>query len=151
MAYITTVLGYQDRSVLPAQYVTDLELIYPGWIVRNLADLSAWIDARLVKRYPIPFQAPFPPIVVRWLVQMQDLDSLLKMGVQTTDQQYVKVEEKATRATDEIKEAANAKDSLFGLPAIVDDNTPNKGGPLGYAEVSPYDWFRNQRDRVDSR
>jgi len=131
---------YKKYSVLPAVDVDDVESIQPGWIDRKLRAVSYAVDARLRKRYAVPFASPYPDTVCDWVARMVDPVVLKKRGVDATDEQFVSIAEDAQHAREEIKEAADAEEGLFDLPSLdtADASAISKGEPLGYSEASPY-------------
>lgn len=62
--------GYRRRTIIPEDFVDEVETISPGWIHLNLLAWSSWINARLRKRYGVAAQGkalPFgqvPPLVL---------------------------------------------------------------------------------------
>lgn len=133
---------YKKYSILPAVDIDDIETIQAGWIDRKLRAISRSVDARLRKRYAVPFESPYPDAVCDWVARIMDPQTLKKRGVDATDQQFISIEEDAKAAIEELKEAANAEDGLFDLPVVdsADGSAITKGGPLGYSESSPYVW-----------
>ena len=131
---------YKEYTVLPAVDIDDVETIQAGWIDRKLRAVSYAVDARLRKRYAVPFSAPYPDAVCDWVARIMDPLLLKKRGVDATDEQFVSIAEDATAAREEIKEAADAEEGLFDLPTLdtADASAISKGAPLGYSEASPY-------------
>jgi hypothetical protein len=120
----------------------------PGYVEARLAANSAWLDARLLKRYVVPFSAPYPEIVLSWLERLTTRDCYLRRGFTLGSAQDQTILDRAKDAEAEIKEAADSKDGLFDLP-VNDTNHGASGvaygGPLGYSETSPYVWTDEQR------
>lgn len=131
---------YKKYSVLPAVDLDDVEVVQAGWIDRKLRAISYAVDARLRKRYSVPFTDPYPDAVCDWVARIMDPLTLKKRGVDATDEQFVSIEEDARAAREEIREAADAEEGLFDLPTLdtADGSAISKGGPLGYSEASPY-------------
>lgn len=131
---------YKKYSVLPSGDIDDVETVQAGWVDRRLRAISNAVDARLRKRYSVPFSSPYPDQVCDWVARLMDPLTLRKRGVDATDEQYVSIEAEASMAREEIKEAADANEGLFDLPALdtADASAISKGGPLGYSEASPY-------------
>lgn len=148
MATYLVLSTYRARSGLPAAWVNGVETAAAGWIDTLLEDLSAQIDARLAKRYTVPFAAPPPRCVLRWLAAIADPIVLRKRGIDQTDEQYIDVRNMADQAWKEVEEAANGNTGLFDLPARADTTASGieRGGPLGYSEASPYVWTDVQAD-----
>jgi hypothetical protein len=129
-----------EYTVLPMTTVDAVEAVQEGWIDRKLSALSRAIDARLRKRYTVPFTEPYPEAVCDWLARLVDPLILKKLGVDATDEQFVSIADDAKKAAEEIKEAADAQEGLFDLPLLdtADASAISKGAPLGYSEASPY-------------
>ena len=117
-----------------------METIQAGWVDRKLRAISRAVDARLRKRYTVPFEAPYPDAVCDWVARIADPVVLKKRGVDATDEQFQSIAEDATLAREEVAEAANADEGLFDLPVSdsADASAISKGGPYGYSEASPY-------------
>lgn len=149
MAYLTNA-QFKLLTIAPAVYVDQIEALEAGWTQAQLDHWSIWIDSRLKKRYAAPFDTASPPTVVRgWLARIVTEELYLKRGVDATDEQFVRVTERAKDARDEVKEAAESKEGLFELPLRQDApgaTGVTKGAPLAYTEVSPYTWSRLQRE-----
>lgn len=140
--------AFAARTDLPPEYLDAIEDRTPGWLDVQLEQWSRWIDARLVKRYAVPFADPAPEIVKLWLSTIVTFRALLKRGVDPSDldvdllrEDYERVVGTADRPG-EIKEAADAEKGLFELP--LRQNTVatgiSKGAPRQYSEQSPYAW-----------
>jgi len=134
---------YKSYSVLPEVDIDDVEAIQPGWIGRKLQATSRAIDARLRKRYSVPFRLPYPDTVRDWTARLVDPLVLKKRGIDATDEQFLSIDADAAAARDEIREAADGAEGLFDLPALdtADASAISKGAPLGYSETSPYVWM----------
>ena len=92
MSYLD-VEEYKQYSNLPDVDIDDMEAIQAGWIDRKLRALSNAVDARLRKRYSVPFVAPFPDQVCDWVARLMDVALLKKRGVDATDEQFVSIVE----------------------------------------------------------
>lgn len=141
VAYLD-VAGFKNLTVMPSEAVDELELAHAGWLAAQLANRSKLIDAKLAKRYDVPFQSPYPEIVQGWLARIVTPLAMLRRGVDATDQQYVDIRDDARAAWEEIDEAANGEEGLYDLPlrADTDASGVTRGGPFGYSEASPYVW-----------
>lgn len=140
--------GFRARTLLPGGDVDLIESAAPGWILGQLSDWSAQIDARLAKRYEAPFAAPYPIAVLGWLARIVTVRCYLKRGVNADDEQFVLIKEDAAAALVEIKEAADAKEGLYELPLRSDTTAggATKGLPLVATQASPYVWMDEQLD-----
>lgn len=151
MGYLS-VAEFKIRTVMPQQDVDTLELSEPGFLQQTLDDWSEEIDTRLSKRYDVPFKAPYPKTIIRWLVTIVTPIAYEKRGWNPqTDGATIR--EDAKTAKDEIKEAAEAEKGLFELPLISDSSKSGvtKGGPYGYSEASPYVWRDRQLEAAEDR
>lgn len=154
MAYLV-LATYRSRAGIPGAWIDAIEVGTPGWVDTLLEDLSAAIDARLAKRYAVPFAAPPPRAVLRWIAALADVRVLLKRGIDQTDRQYEDIARLADTAEKELAEAADGNTGLFDLPKRADTDASgiSRGGPLGYSEASPYVGFDEQgaRGRAEDR
>lgn len=147
MAYLT-LAAFKLLSVIPPEYLDDIETDQAGWTDAQLGRWSDWIDSRLAKRYAAPFGTPYPGAVTGWLNDLVTFEAYLKRGIDPTDKQTSEIVRRRDTAMAEIKEAADAKDGLFDLPLRADTTASgiSKGSPLGYSEASPYVGFELQRE-----
>lgn len=138
--------GFRSHTILPDEDVNEVELRYPGWIATQLAAASQKIDARLRKRYAVPFAEPYPLTVQSWLARIVSLKVLHKRGVDSNDQQYAEIRDDANTVFDELREAADSTDGLYELPTNADTSSSGvvRGGPYFYSESSPYVWTDTQ-------
>lgn len=139
---------FKAASVMPADFIDEIELRTPGWIDGRLKFGSAWLDTRLAKRYDAPFRSPYPFAVQDWLAKIVTFECWLKRGVAASDEQIAEYKQQAASAFAEVREAADSKDGLFELPlrSNVDANGVTRGWPRVYSEQSPYAWADLQRD-----
>ena len=144
-----TVERFRALTTMPSVKIDRLEALAPGWLASKLTARSRWIDARLAKRYAVPFVAPVPEAVEDWLARIVTLQAHLRHGVDQLDEQFQEIKTDATSAETEVKEAAEATDGLFDLPLRADTtgSAITKGAPYIYSEKSPTVWTRMQRDR----
>jgi len=149
---ILTLSNFRANTVMPVQDVDIVEASEPGYIEARGRHHEARINARLWKRYAVPFDSTSPPAtVLGWLVDLVTLDAYRKRGFNPSSAQDQTIIDDATRATAEVTEAANSETGLFELP--LRENAPgvegvSRGGPFGYAEASPYTWMDRQREAV---
>jgi phage gp36-like protein len=141
-----TIATFKAASVMPDEDIDALDARYPSFLDEQLENESAWIDARLRKRYAAPFESPYPKAVVRWLAAMVTDRAYKKRGVDPNDLQAADLVQDAKDAKAEILEAANSETGLFDLPLRADTTGSgiSKGGPLAYSEQSPYVWTDQQ-------
>lgn len=147
MSAYLTVAEFKLETSMPDEAIDELEALRPGFLDRQLAGASAHVDARLRKRYEVPFAAPVPETVRRWVAILVTRAAFKKRGIDPNDAIWQDVTEEAKAALEEIVEAANAVDGLFDLPLRADTTATGiaKGGPLAYSEASPYVHIDRQR------
>lgn len=129
MAYLTRD-EYCQRSRLPINVldraaVTDSSV---DWIAEQLAIESSYIDSRLRKKYAVPFIAPFPRVVIGWLVALVDRLVALRVGYNPTNTDGEEYKALAEAAIAELEEAAKSADGLYDLPILVTDLLPAVSG-----------------------
>lgn len=145
MASYLTVTQFKLAGVIPPQLVDQLETAQAGWVDRQLQLNSSWVDAKLAKRYAVPFSDPAPDIVLSWVARLTTLACFLRRGVDPNDAQFQEIQESAVSAKAEIHEAAGAVHGLYELP-LREDTTEqgiSRGGPRYQSDQSPFAW----RDR----
>lgn len=149
---ILTLSRFRAKTVMPTADVDLLEATEPGYIESRGAYHEGRLNARLAKRYAVPFDSSSPPeVVLGWLVDMVTLDAYKKRGFNPSSAQDQTIVDDAARATAEVLEAANSETGMFELPlrqSAPGADGVSKGGPFGYAEASPYTWARLQREAV---
>lgn len=133
---------------MPAADVDEVEFQFPGFIASRILIASSRIDARLRKRYAVPFVAPVAEIVLEWLTAIVTAEVYRKRGWNPGDAQSAQIEADRDRAFDDLKEAADGHEGLFDIPLREDTTAEgiSKGGPLFYSEASPYKWMDEQRE-----
>lgn len=130
------------RTVMPPESVDALEMRRPGYVAARLALRTTEIHARLAKRYAVPFASPAPDVACMWLEQIVTGDAYEALGYApgAHDERII---EAAKAAQEALKEAANSEVGLYELPLRADlasSDGVERGGPLFYAEQSPYEW-----------
>ncbi|MBN8609146.1 MAG: DUF1320 family protein [Deltaproteobacteria bacterium] len=140
---------FRTLTAMPSVMVDRLEAMAPGWLAAKLTARSRWIDSRLAKRYATPFGTPVPEAVEDWLTRIVTLHAYIRHGVDQLDEQFQELKADATKAEDEIKEAAEATNGLFDLPLRADasGSAISKGAPYVYSERSPTLWTKIQARR----
>lgn len=153
MAGLLLVADFRARTIMPAADVDYLEQAFPGWLQRRLDEETAYMEARLRKRYVVPLDRTSPPfIALRWLTDIVTQAAFHLRGHNATSEQDDKaINEPADRARAELKEAADSKDGLFDLPTrdAAGGSGVVSGGPLSYSETSPYLGFDLQRQNAE--
>jgi hypothetical protein len=144
-----TIERFRTLSAMPGVMIDRLESVAPGWLLAKLTARSRWIDSRLSKRYATPFASPVPEAVEDWLARIVTLHAYLRHGVDQLDEQFQEIKADATKAEDEIREAAEAANGLFDLPLRADapGSAITKGAPYIYSERSPTLWTHIQARR----
>lgn len=147
-------MAYQDkdafanRTTMPVEFIDEIETASAGWTDTQLGLVEAKINARLRKRYAVPFAAPVPDVVLDWQTAIVTHRSYLRRGIDPTDAQMVDIKAAADEAWAEVKEAADAANGLFDLPLRQDTTADgvSKTSTLAYSEASPYVGFDVQAD-----
>ncbi len=140
-AYLS-LADFKLRTVMPSGDVDAVEADTPGYTLARLTAQSAWIDARLRKRYAAPFVQPYPETILDWLTKIVTLEMYKKRGADPADQSIVDIKEDAVTAKAEIKEAADSEVGLFDLPLddTIGATAIAHANPLSYSEAGPYEW-----------
>ena len=152
MTAALTVAEFKLRTSMPTNYVDELaategEDFWP----KQIMQAQEWIDARLAKRYALPFLAPVPGIYLGWITVLATLAGYIRRGFDPTAKQNELFVTAVTDAKKEIAEAADSSVGLFELPLRADKPGTSgvvAGGPLGYSEQSPWDWTDRQIEAV---
>ena len=151
MAIYLTTDEFKLRTLLPANVLQQIEVSTPGWLAAQIEAVSHGIDARLSKRYHVPFKVPYPDVLKSWIINIVSLNAWLKRGMVATDESFGEYKAMHDRAIEEIREAANSETGLFDLP--IDATGPGgasaivRANPQSYSEASPYVWLDVQRGR----
>lgn len=148
MAAYLTMSEFQDRTTMPPEFITALDAARPGWIATQLTLASRWVDARLGKRYAVPFAVPVPDLVLGWVTRLVTFECWQRRGYDPADQSMVQAKQDADDAKAEVREAADSQDGLFDLPLRADipgTSGISRKGPFSYSEQSPYVWISGQR------
>jgi hypothetical protein len=155
MSLYVTLDHVRRRGVLIPDDVDFQETRYPGIVLERATEVSAFVDAQLIKRYAAPFQTPYPDVVIRWVAILTSYEILVDLrGGNPESPQLVTARERYDRAVAQIAQAADSEKGMFELPLRQTDplgaSAVNAGGPLGYSESSPYHWMDRQRERISS-
>lgn len=136
------------KTTAPRAVVEDIEVLEPGWTAARLDLHASWINARLAKRYAVPFAEPVPEPFVLWLVALVTRDVWLRRGRDPLDEGSAAYQSDADAAKQEIFEAANSETGLFDLPLRANSTASGigRGGTMAYSEASPYVAHDAQRE-----
>jgi len=147
-SYLTLDEYREKSSLLPPDFVDEVERAHAGFVIAQLEEASALIESQLRKRYRTPFD-PVPTVCRRWLARIVDHAVMLRRGYSPTDEQAGQTERLHDAALAEIRRAADAVEGDFDLPLRTDADGSGirKGGPRSYSEGSPYVWRSIQRER----
>ncbi len=132
--------GFKALSVIRTEFVDELEISQPGFTLGQLTYWTDWLNARLRKRYQVPFALPYPTAVTGWLARLVTVRVYLKRGLDPSDKQFAEYQRDEQAARDEIKEAAESVEGLFDLPLRADNTGSALSKPKTrvYSEQSPY-------------
>ena len=143
--------SFAAHSLMPSEDVAVLRASQPGFLDAGYSEMQARVEAKLRKRYAIPFDPDnVPEIVLGWEARLFTPRAYFKRGVNPSDAIFQACVDDAKQAWDEVTEAANSETGLFDLPLRTgeDPTAISKGGPLGYSEASPYTWIDVQLEAV---
>jgi hypothetical protein len=88
---------------------------------------------------------PVPEMVLGWITTLVTDDMFRKRGRDPQDAAMVDLKADIETVLAEIKEAADGETGLFDIPVTESaDSAVTTGGPLGYAEQSPYTWTERE-------
>lgn len=143
-----TVAEFRDRTVMAPQDVDLVESKAPGFIDCQIAIKQEMLDARLRKRYSVPFVGTVNEAIKGWLTRIVTPEVMRKRGARADDPMMVQVIDGAAEAVTEIKEAADSQIGLYDLPLTGTTGVSGiaYGGPRAYAEQSPYTWKKIQAE-----
>jgi phage gp36-like protein len=152
MSQYVTVQEVKDLGSMPAEDIDALETSYSDIVDRIATAVSGMFDARLIKRYAAPFEAPYPDALKMAVVQVVVYRLYRKRGYDPSSTMGDLIQKDHDDALAWLKEAADSKEGLVELP--IRQATPpeatavDSGGPLGYSEASPYAWMDVQATEV---
>lgn len=143
--------GFTQRTTMPSSDVALVDSVQPGYIAARIAYWQEKLDARLRKRYAVPFAAPVPEVVLGWLADLITPDIWTKRGVDSSDPMIQRADKARDTSWGEVLEAANSETGLYDLPLREDLQTSGitAGGPLGQSQVSCYDWVDDEAEALN--
>ncbi|MDB4996652.1 MAG: uncharacterized protein JWM74_4084 [Myxococcaceae bacterium] len=132
---------------MPAADIDAVEALYSGTFAGLAEAVSRLFDGRLMKRYDVPFVAPFPEALKLNVAYVVVAQLWKKRGFNPGSVQDDLIEKDRLEALAWLKEAADSKDGLVELPLRADKTATavSAGGPMGYSETSPYSWTDIQK------
>lgn len=146
MAGYLDIAAFKLLSVMPSGDIDARETAQPGYVTRQLDNASGYIDAQLSKRYAVPFTAPAPEIVQRWVTAIATYKIWQRRGWDATDDQVEQIKEDSDKAEEQIQKAADSEKGLYDLPLANGSSGISKGRPRVYSEASPYVWTDGQSE-----
>lgn len=140
--------GFKSLSVMPSEFVDEVEQRYPGWINSQLLAHSGSLDSQLRKRYAAPFQTPYPLTLQLWLARIFTVRCAMRRGISPNDEQFPLYKDDAERAQLQVDAAAESVQAGFDIP-VRETSGPSgtgiaKGAPLSSSQQSPYTWRDDQ-------
>jgi hypothetical protein len=148
-----TVEEFKLRTTMHPSKVAAIDSQQPGFVAMQIAITSSWIEARLAKRYKVPFSAPYPEQVKTWTTAIVTLNLWERHGYDPTDPGMATMIANSDAAATEVREAADGQLALFDLTNESGEaSLVSKGTPRAYSEASPYvgtDVRRNAGRRED--
>lgn len=140
MAAYLDITALKMRTVMPPEFLDAIEELQAGWLDAQLEQMSRWIDSRLMKRYAVPFQEPYPEVVRGWLARLVTFEAWQRRGWDPQDPQALQIQRAAEQVREDVKEAADAVQGLYDLPLLEGASLISKQRPFSYTEASPYVW-----------
>jgi hypothetical protein len=142
------VTAFRLRTAMPGGDVDLLEAREAGYLDATIAGVRAVVYAQLRKRYDVTFPNGVPDVVWRWITMIVTPDAYLKRGANPADDTIKLHEERAALAYTQITAAADSVTGLYDLPLLsaAASSAISRGGPISYAEASPYTSKRRQAD-----
>ena len=136
LEYLKNVGTYEPDSL------DDFNERYPGRVDAIIESISRIFDARLSKRYAVPFEAPYPEAVKFHIAQIVCHQVRLQRGSNLGSEQDSDLVKAKDDAWAWVREAADAKDGLVELPLREDpaaaQSAVKRSGALGRSDASPY-------------
>lgn len=142
-----TFAEYSARSRIRASLITQAgSAKVEAW----LAEHSATIRDRLVKRYAVDFTdpGPVPDTICKWLTAFVDHDVQEYIGGNPEGREDEWISKRVEKAEAQLMEAADSEKGLIELPFRntnpLGDSAINKGGPHVESFTTIYGWFDAQ-------
>lgn len=151
MSQYTSIDDVKQLGSMPAEDIDELEALYPDITDRTATAVSGLFDARLRKRYAVPFRTPYPTSLQMAVAAWVAYRLWLKRGFNPSTAHGSAIERDYEDAKEWLREAADSQNGLVELPLREEELGPgavSAGGPLGYSEASPYDWTDRQIEQV---
>ncbi len=134
---------------MPGPDVDLVEVKYPGVTVATIRAVSGDFDSKLVKRYAMPFQVPYPEALKFHVARVVAWRLWLKRGYNPTGKldELLKADNDGSLAwLDQAADAQNGLVELPGVDGVLGGSNATKASPLSYSETSPYVWADAQAD-----
>jgi hypothetical protein len=155
--WFETLDDVKSYAKMPSRDIEGLDCKEPGWILKTAAAIESEITNQLSKRYG-SWRRPYPVILLRWAGALLDPEMYDKRGVNPSDEQQRRIDERASVARQQISQAADPKgDGPNGGGqweiALRQDTTTSgivEPATLAYSEASPYTGKHRQFDRVSN-
>jgi hypothetical protein len=140
--------GFRSRTLMPGEDIDALEHKQSGWIAGQIAQVESRVNARLRKRYTVPFVAPIPEVILGVVTAIVTHRAYLKLGVRSTDETFVEIREQSKDALETLREIADSTAGLYDLPLTNAEaaSAVTQATPFGYSEATPYDFMDRQYD-----
>lgn len=151
MAYATPA-DVRLKGVLLPSDVDRVEGRFPGITQARLDTAHARLNAKLMKRYRLPFQTPVPQCLVWYEAVIVSYELLADVrGLNPESGQGPRVEQAYQEAQEWLKAAVDPEHGdveLRAAEAGLGPSAVNAGGPFGYSEASPYAWIDAQAEAL---
>lgn len=153
MPYATTA-DVRLKGVLIPTDVDRVEARFAGITAARLATVHARLNSRLMKRYRLPFVAPYPECLVWYEAVVTSYELLADVrGLNPESGQGERIQQAYQEAQEWLKAAADSEHGnveLRASEAPLGASAVNAGGPFGYSEASPYSWSDVQAEALYS-
>lgn len=138
---------------IPAKHLYAFEENHPGSFEAIATAVSRMFDARLSKRYAVPFDQNDPPEALRFHVaNVVAYQVFLKIGFDPGSEQDAYIKEARDESLAWLKEAADSEGGTVELPRRETIPTAQsaiaRSLPKAVSDATPFAWVGRQRDRV---
>lgn len=127
-----------DYSELPIEYLAEAG---PDFCTAQIAIAESRIRDQLSKRYNMDAIVSANDTLKGWIAALVSVKVLTRRGIDPTDILWKTIQDAATIANDEIKQAAQSDTGRFDLPRAT---AVRKSVIVGSSDHDPHAWIRRQ-------